>query len=127
MYVNFKLSVFMEVLYSSNMECIGVRGKIPNSSWYCLFQAFLCIFYSRNTAVRTASMSGNKLIYRLSGGGWEGELWMKNDTTAYCLQLCLPPVQLRYNCTTTSKLCQRNRHAGNLRYDYRTTLNTSLR
>ena len=32
MHVTFQLSLFMEVLYSSNMECIGVRGKIPNSS-----------------------------------------------------------------------------------------------
>jgi hypothetical protein len=69
MYVSFQLSLFMEVLYLSNMECIGVRGKIPNSSWYCLSPAFFCIFYSRNTAVRTASMSGNKLIYRLGGAG----------------------------------------------------------
>jgi hypothetical protein len=115
-YVTFQLSLFWEVLYSSNMESIGVRGKIPNSSWYCLFQAFLCIFYSRNTAVRKASMSGNKLIYRLGRGGWEGELWMKrNGITAYCLQLCLPPVELLYNWNTASKLCQRNRHAGNLR------------
>jgi len=114
MYVTFQLSIFfMEVLYSSNMECIGVRGKIPNSPWYCLSPAFLCIFYSRNTAVRTASMSGNELIYRL-GGGRLGRRTL-DEKKWYHHLLHAPPVQLRYNYTAASILLQRNRHAGNLR------------
>jgi hypothetical protein len=97
-------------------SALGVRGKIQNSTWYCLSLAFLCISYSRNTADRTTSMSGNKLIYRLGGGGWEGELWMKrNDITAYYIQLCSPPGQINFNCTTALQPCQRNRHAENLR------------
>jgi hypothetical protein len=115
----------MEVLYSSNMVCIGVRGKIPNSPWYCLSPAFLCIFYSRNTAVRTASMSGNELIYRSGGGGWEGELWMKrNGITTYCMLR-------RYNYVIITMLllnyCNLIAMQGTSGYDYRNTLNALLR
>jgi hypothetical protein len=37
---HFSVVCFMAVLYTTNMECLGVCGKIPNSSWYCLSPAF---------------------------------------------------------------------------------------
>jgi hypothetical protein len=80
-YVTFQLSQFMDVLYTRNMECIRVRGKIPNSSWYCLSPAFLCIFYSRSAADRKASTSGNKLIHRLVGRRiLDGKNWYHRQT-----------------------------------------------
>lgn len=126
MYVTFQLPLFMEVLYSSNMVCIGVRGKIPNSSWYCLFPAFLCIFYSRNNCCQNGLNVREQVNLSIGRGRVGRTLDEKNCLSPRIAYSC---VYRRYNYVIITLLFLNFVNVIAMQetsgYDYRTTLNAS--